>query len=140
MAKSDLKQQAADKVAAAKNQVAKWKRKQKPLVNMPKLTGNPEIDSKNDLDAVKQGFRDRLAAENKRKVSATDSEYWSCICFQTRAQADAFIAAMNWRQFGDKYIDGVKLAEYLGIELPDEEVAFVADPKVDKTWAGFVED
>lgn len=139
MAKSDLKQQAADKVAAAKNQVAKWKRKQKPLVNMPELTGNPETDSKNDLDAVKQGFRDRLKAENKRKVSATDSEYWSCICFQTRAQLDAFIAAMNWRQFGDKYIDGVKLAEYLGIELPDEEVAFVADPKVDKTWAGFVD-
>ena len=52
MAKSDLKQQAADKVAAAKNQVAKWKRKQKTLVNMPELTGNPETDSKNDLDAV----------------------------------------------------------------------------------------
>ena len=62
MAKSDLKQQAADKVAAAKNQVAKWKRKQKPLVNMPKFTGNREIDSKNYLDAVKHGFRDRLAA------------------------------------------------------------------------------
>ncbi|RPD86283.1 hypothetical protein EGK75_09180 [Neisseria weixii] len=140
MANTDVKKMAADKVAAAKNKAAAWKRKQKPLVEMPELTGNPEVDSKADLDALKKGFRDRLKQESARKVSATDSEYWSCICFQTRAQADAFVAAMGWGRFGDKYIDGVKLAKAMGIELPDEQVAYPAENKVDKTWASFVDD
>ena len=70
----DLKQQIADKKAEAKAKVNQWKRKQKPLVQMPELTGDAEVDSKAELDAVKKGFRDRLKAENKRKVDATDSE------------------------------------------------------------------
>ena len=134
------KQEIEDKKAAAKAKVNQWKRKQKPLVQMPELTGDAEVDSKADLDAVKKGFRDRLKAENKRKVDATDSEYWFCVCFQSRAQSEAFLREIGWRKFGDKYLDGVKVAKMMGIELPDDEVPYVAEPKIDKVWASFVDD
>lgn len=134
------KQEIEDKKAAAKAKVNQWKRKQKPLVQMPELTGDAEVDSKADLDAVKKGFRDRLKAENKRKVDATDSEYWFCVCFQSRAQSEAFLCEIGWRKFGDKYLDGVKIAKMMGIELPNDEVPYVAEPKIDKTWASFVDD
>ena len=134
------KQEIEDKKAAAKAKVNQWKRKQKPLVQMHELTGDAEVDSKADLDAVKKGFRDRLKAENKRKVDATDSEYWFCVCFQSRAQSEAFLREIGWRKFGDKYLDGVKIAKMMGIELPNDEVPYVAEPKIDKTWASFVDD
>lgn len=136
----DRKQQIADAKAAAKAKANQWKRKQKPAVKMPELTGDPETDSRADLDAVKQGFRNRLKAENKRKVDATDSEYWFCMCFQSRAQSEAFLREIGWRKFGDKYLDGVKVAKMMGIELPDDEVPYVAEPKIDKAWAGLVAD
>ena len=134
------KQEIEDKKAAAKAKVNQWKRKQKPLVQMPELTGDAEVDSKADLDAVKKGFRDRLKAENKRKVDVTDSEYWFCVFFQSRAQSEAFLREIGWRKFGDKYLDGVKVAKMMGIELPDDEVPYVAEPKIDKVWASFVDD
>lgn len=134
------KQEIEDKKAAAKAKVNQWKRKQKPLVQMPELTGDAEVDSKADLDAVKKGFRDRLKAENKRKVDATDSEHWVCICFQTREQKTAFLNQSNMRQFGTKYLNGEKVAKMMGIELPDDEVPYVDEPKIDKVWASFVDD
>ena len=135
----DLKQQIADKKAEAKAKVNQWKRKQKPLVQMPELTGDAEVDSKADLDAVKKGFRDRLKAENRRKVDATDSEHWFCVCFQSRAQSEAFLREIGWHKFGDKYLDGVKSAKMMGIELPDDVVPYVDEPRIDKVWASFVD-
>ena len=129
------KQQIEDKKAAAKAKVNQWKRKQKPLVQMPELTGDAEVDSKADLDAVKKGFRDRLKAENKRKVDATDTRYWCCLCFQSHGQLMAFLEKSGMRKFGDKYLNGVKVAKMMGIELPDDEVPYVDEPKIDKAAA-----
>ena len=62
------------------------------------------------------------------------------MCFQSRAQSEAFLREIGWRKFGDKYLDGVKVAKMMGIELPDDEVPYVDEPKIDKVWASFVDD
>lgn len=108
------------------------------LDNLP-YTGNPESDSKMELDELQEAFRRRIKDESHRFALATDSEHWSCLCFQTREQADAFWQALDMSEYGGKYIDGEVLAKKLGIELPSADVPYHIS-KADKTWSQFVED
>lgn len=63
------------------------------------------------------GFKERAANETERFDDATDSEYWFCICFQTRDQKDEFLTKVGWMEIGDKYLDGMLVAEVMGIKL-----------------------
>jgi hypothetical protein len=65
---------------------------------------------------MQQGFKDRAQAEAARFKAVTDSEYWVCLCFQTRAQAEEFAAKLGLPQ-GQKYADGRSAAERLGIQI-----------------------
>lgn len=138
---------AKEKIAEAKAQVAKKKEQAKATlakmkrpssVEMPDPTGNPEIDSVADLDAVQKGFRDRIKQENNRFELATDTEYWTCLCFQTREQKEAFLKALELFEQGDKYLDGREVANRLNVELPDADVPYRSEGKIDKDFAAFV--
>lgn len=122
------KDAARQKIAAAKREAEERKRiKKNPppvMVAMPEPTGDPEADSAADLDAVQSGFRDRAKRESERFALATDSEYWACICFQTREQKDRFLSALGLLDLGDKYLDGQLVAERLGVELPGADVPY----------------
>lgn len=133
---------AKQKAAQAKQKAAAQKiaRKAPKLVEMPEPTGNPEVDSLADLDEVQRGFRERAKNEDRRFELATDSEYWFAMCFQTREQKEAFLKAMEWFELGDKYIDGQAVAKQMGVELPDADVPYRADGKIDKDWLSFVGD
>ena len=135
---------AREKVAAAKREAEARKilKKNPPpvLVEHPEQTGNPEADSAADLDAVQQGFRNRAKQESDRFALATDSEYWAAICFQTREQKEAFLSALKLLEFGDKYLDGRLVAERLGVKLPESQVPYKPEPKLDKDWLSFVKE
>lgn len=137
------KREAKGKIEAARRaaEEARFLRANPPAqyVEMPQPTGDVEVDSAADLDAVQAGFRKRATADKSRKHLATDSEYWACLCFQTRAQKDAFLTALNLIQFGDKYLDGREVARALGVSIPDEKPPYHDTAKVDKTWAQFVD-
>ena len=60
------------------------------------------------------------------------------MCFQTREQKEAFLRAMNLFLIGDKYLDGVEVAKQLGINIPDANINYLPDGKVDKDFAKFV--
>lgn len=143
--KDELKRQAKQKAVEAKEKAERAKIAQKrkkeniSYVDMPEITGDAEVDSKADLDAVQQGFRDAIKREDKRFELATDSEYWTCLCFQSREQSEAFLKALDLLQYGDKYIDGRILAEKLGIELPDTEIPYRTTGKIDKDYLQFVD-
>jgi hypothetical protein len=100
----------------------------------PATRRDVEADSKAELSDLQRGIRERAAAENQRRQKATDSEYWVCLCFQNREQAEAFGRAAGIG--AAKYADGRKVAKRYGIELPDDGPAFSADKKPDPTWAG----
>ena len=93
-----------------------------------------------ELDALQQGFRSRSKAENDRFALATDSEYWACLCFQTREQKDRFLSALKILEFGDKYLDGRLVAERIGIELPEASVPYKPEPRLDRDWLSFVKE
>ena len=52
---------------------------------------NTEADSKSELAAVERAFNQQSAsAVTKWMLGAFDTEYWCCLCFQTRAQKKSF--------------------------------------------------
>lgn len=88
------------------------------------LTGDLEKDGEKMSNAMLDGFKDRIKQENARRSFATDSEYWCCLYFHSRAQKDQFLKAVGWFDLGDKYVDGGKVAEKLGIALDAANVTF----------------
>ena len=100
---------------------------------------NEEVAVK-ETSAVLEAFKARAKAEQERFALATDSEYWVGLCFQTRAQKEAFLTAAKLIQHGDKYIDGQLLAKRMGIELPPAAVPYNISAKVDAKYAALVKD
>lgn len=106
---------------------------------MPEQTGNPETDSSADLSALDAGFRARMKDEGRRFELATDTEYWACLCFQSRDQKEEFLTKLNLLQIGDKYLDGQEVAKQLGVDLKPENIRYNSSTKIDETWKSFVE-
>lgn len=136
--KAKRKEEAKIKLAEAKSRAARKKLKSPVLYNIPEQTGNPEIDSKADLNEVQKSFRERIKMENERFQNTTDSEYWFAVCFQTREQKEAFLKAMNLFLIGDKYLDGIEVAKQLGINIPAANINYLPNGKVDKDFVKFV--
>jgi len=75
----------------------------------------------------RQGQQDAVALAN-------DAEFWFAVYFQTREQKEAFLQAMSptWGPpVGDKYIEGGRLAEHMGVQLPARPALYKTG-KVDK--------
>lgn len=106
-------------------------------VDLPDPSGDAVADTEEELTALQAGFRQRAKDEGKRFMEATDTEYWFCVCFQTREQKEAFLAAMNWIRFGDKYLNGELVAKELGVTLPKADVPYNTGGKVDSKWLEF---
>jgi len=100
---------------------------------------DPEKVDSDDISALEAGFKKRAKDEGRRFALATDTEYWACLCFQTREQKEAFLRALKLASLGDKYLDGQEVAKVLGVKLPNADVPYNTSEKIDRTWAGFVE-
>lgn len=144
MAKPDveaLKAAAKAKAARAREAIkaAKVAKAMPRYYDMPKQSGDPEKDSEADLSELQAGFRKRAKDEGRRFEQATDTEYWACLCFQTREQKEAFLKALNLLAIGDKYLDGQEVAKVLGVELPSADVPYNTSSKKDSAWTEFVD-
>lgn len=102
-----------------------------PLASV-EYTGNPETDTVAEASAILTSFRQRGKDEKATYRAATDSEFWFAICFRTREQKDAFLAATGWNLFGDKYLDGHDLALMMDIELPEDARFLKRKTRIDK--------
>jgi hypothetical protein len=90
-----------------------------PLADVD-YTGDLPTDSRAELNAVQQGFRDRAKREEERFRLATDSEYWFVLCFKSREDKDTFLQRAKLFAIGDKYLDGYAVAGVLGVPMEDE--------------------
>jgi len=97
---------------------------------------DPEKMDFEDVAAIENGFKKRANDESRRFALATDTEYWACLCFQTREQKEAFLKALNLIHLGYRYLDGQDVARILGVTLPSADVPYNTSEKIDKTWAG----
>ena len=98
----------------------------------------PELEEMERIaqEEVNEIFRKITEAGNKAKkkfIEDNDGEYWVALCFQTRAQKEEFLQKVGWMHLGDKYIDGMELAELLGISL-ESEVPPLPRERIDPTY------
>lgn len=113
-------------------------RKFGPELEESPLDEDDETMSNEDQEALRlaqlhQGFRERMKNEAKRRAIATDAEYWLCVVFQDRDQKDQFLRATGWETLGDKYLDGERLADRMGVAIDKSEIVYNiggADPKL----------
>jgi hypothetical protein len=110
--------------------------KKEPAADDPfkeiKYTGNASTDSKAELTAIGQAFKERALTDKKRQELATDSEYWFCVCFLTREQCEEFLEKAGL-SIKDKYIDGRVMAKALGMTINSPDPEF-SKAKIDRTW------
>lgn len=117
-----------------------------PLENV-EYTGKVEDDAVREADAVKSGFKERAAREQKRFEDATGTEFYAVICFQTEEQKEAVLDSMGiprrGRKHFQKYIDARVFVKALNrlieagetVELPPADIHYSAlkgDPKLGK--------
>ena len=84
---------------------------------------NLEKDIATETSILLQGFKDRAKQEAERFELATDTEFWFAVGFKSREQKELFLQAMNWLQYGDKYLDGNRIARKAGISLPEVKLS-----------------
>ena len=78
---------------------------------------DPVPTTEEALSATIIALRERDKAEASRYVQATDSEYWLCLCFETRAQKEEFLSRLRLEGLGDKHLNGIVVAKRLGVTL-----------------------
>lgn len=90
-----------------------------PVPLPPAPEGEPselELAHLAKLEAI-QALREKRKAERDRFREATDTEYWVALCFETRAQKEEFLEKLGIAELGDKYLNGYKVAEKLGVSI-----------------------
>ena len=74
---------------------------------------------KEEMSELLKKFKAQKAEERKTFYENVDSEYWICVCFQSREQKEAFLEKAGLMQYGDKYLDGMDVAQHMGINIKD---------------------
>lgn len=100
-------------------------------------TGNAEVDSKRELNAFEQAAKAALQREKDARADMFDTEYFACICFQSRDQKEAFLSALGLLEHGDKYLDGYEVAEKVGVVLPPAGKV-VRENRIHSGWNEFL--
>lgn len=97
-----------------------------------KPTGTVEEETNVEVSETLKAFREATAGESKIFEDTTDSEYWICICFQSRNQKEAFLKAVEWFEHGDKYLDGKWVAKKMGVEIPAASTRFIEEERANR--------
>lgn len=143
--------------------MAEIKRKKAPILSSktgPRLAGKkapklqsmfdprglpppPEIDLDQDLQAIVdqegEAVEDRLRNEYQNRFEQYRAEaspfFFFCVCFQTQEQKDTFLRSVGWdKPDGDMFVDGLIVAETLGVHIDPIEVSMKPIPKVSKDF------
>lgn len=94
------------------------------------ITSDLEADCITEADTIRQALLDEDTLQRNKQLRETDkrireerqqqddTEYFVCIVFEGRSQKEAFLEAMGWTAFGNKYMNGLHLARKQNITLP----------------------
>ena len=91
---------------------------------------------KEELSELLKKFKAQSKEERKTFIENVDSEYWVAICFQSREQKDEFLVQAGLAQYGDKYLDGMDVAEHMGIHI-SHLTPKIRKTNISKTWLEF---
>lgn len=87
-----------------------------PLADV-EMTGDIQEDADASMSEALRQIIDRKKATQEKFRTATDSEFFFCVCFQSREQKDEFLKAVRWDDLGDKYLNGLEIARRLAVPV-----------------------
>lgn len=94
-----------------------------------------EKDCTEEIGTIEKGFRERMAAENKRFADMCDTEYWCCICFKSRAQREEFLRSLDLPT-DQKYLDGREVAKAMKRPVKTKDLEFA---RIKSSAPGYVD-
>lgn len=112
------------------------------------IFGGEDFDMDDGKGVSTPEKRERELSETLKKLKAglqheqavflenVDSEYWFCVCFQTRAQKDEFLEKMGWVDLGDKYLDGLEVAQRQKMKI-ENPTPPIRKRNISKGWEEF---
>lgn len=86
-----------------------------------------------------EALQERSRREKAVYWDAVDSEFWVALCFHTRLHKEAFLRHAHLTELGDKYLDGQKVAEVLGIPMPPPPPPVRSKFTINKRWIDLTE-
>lgn len=93
-------------------------------------TADLEADSLAELAALRGKFAVRQQELYDEYRTVSDPEYYLVICFQNREQKEDFLQKAGLMRLGDKFLDGLAVAEALGVEITPINMPRKAAPKM----------
>lgn len=86
----------------------------------PEASDNPEENARADHIAMMKGLRQQQEEANRQ---ANSTGYYFCAYFQTEDQCRHFLKVVG-TSGGGMFVDGLELAEKLGIELTERTTSY----------------
>lgn len=104
---------------------SKWKKPRRTIPYTPpvpnpmdgvEFTGDIEADSLAEINAVADGWRERMEREDKRYKLAVDGAYYCVTVFDTIGDRDAFLESIGMvdKIYRNFFLDGYVMARALG--------------------------
>lgn len=87
-----------------------------PLQDL-EYTGDIEADGEAEAEAILEAIKREKALRRDAYRLLVDSEFWFALCFQSREQKEEFLRLIGWEDLGDKYLNGLEVAERLGLPI-----------------------
>lgn len=88
-----------------------------PLESLPEYDGSIQESADREMSAVEAEIEANRAASAERFRIGTDEGYYLVMCFQTTEQKEQFLERAGWQDMGDKYINGLEVAQKLGVNI-----------------------
>lgn len=95
--------------------------KHKMVYKTPPLNATLESDTHEEISETLKQFREGVKNENATRDDNIDPNFYSVIVFNNHHQRETFFKAVGVKcneKTNLKFINGVRLAELMGIELP----------------------
>jgi hypothetical protein len=87
------------------------------------LTGDLQEDADATMSEALRAVIARKKATQERFRTATDPEFYLCVCFQSREQKEEFLRLISWDDLGDKYLNGLEIARRLNVPITVTPIA-----------------
>lgn len=96
-----------------------------PLTDL-EYSGDISADGQAEAEAILEAIKREKALRRDAYRLLVDSEFWFAVCFQSREQKEEFLRLIGWGDLGDKYLNGLAIAERL--DLPIEPINLPMKP------------
>ena len=104
---------------------------------VPDADEHPTTLAENETSAILETIRREKKMRRDAYRIMTDTNYYTVIVFQCESQRDEFLQKAGWDHLGTKYLDGLAVANLLGIDIVPINLPRTSTRPAPKTLANY---